>query len=67
MNIPKTVTIKNGELPDEPGVYYLKDAAGAILYVGKAAVLSRRVPQYWQRPHGEHVEEMAPFMASVDY
>lgn len=67
MKIPASVNIQYGELPEEPGVYYLKDAEGKVLYVGKAAVLSRRVPQYWQRPHGEHIEKMVPFIASIDY
>jgi excinuclease ABC subunit C len=67
MSIPKSVIIKDGELPEQPGVYYMKDAAGRILYVGKATALSRRVPQYWQRPHGEHIEKMVPSIAAVDW
>jgi excinuclease ABC subunit C len=33
-------------LPDQPGVYLWKDAAGEILYVGKAKSLRSRVPSY---------------------
>lgn len=33
-------------LADEPGVYLMKDAAGEILYVGKAKSLRSRVAQY---------------------
>ena len=36
------------DLPKEPGVYFHKDAAGEIIYVGKAAVLRNRVRQYFQ-------------------
>src|SRR5437868_190515 len=36
------------ELPKEPGVYFHKDTAGEIIYVGKAAVLRNRVRQYFQ-------------------
>jgi excinuclease ABC subunit C len=36
-------------LPDEPGVYFHKDAQGEIIYVGKAAVLKNRVRQYFQK------------------
>jgi excinuclease ABC subunit C len=67
MSIPKSIIIKDGELPELPGVYYMKDAAGRILYVGKATSLARRVPQYWQRPHGEHIEKMVPSIAAVDW
>ncbi len=37
------------ELPKEPGVYFHKNAAGEIIYVGKAAVLRNRVRQYFQK------------------
>src|SRR6266436_9250241 len=40
------------ELPKEPGVYFHKDAAGEIIYVGKAAVLRNRVRQYFQKSRG---------------
>ncbi len=33
-------------LPARPGVYLLKDAAGEILYIGKAKSLRARVPSY---------------------
>lgn len=36
------------KLPNAPGVYFHKDAAGEIIYVGKAAVLKNRVRQYFQ-------------------
>lgn len=35
-------------LPSSPGVYFHKNAAGEIIYVGKAAVLKNRVRQYFQ-------------------
>jgi excinuclease ABC subunit C len=36
-------------LPNQPGVYFHKDAAGDIIYIGKAAVLKNRVRQYFQK------------------
>ncbi|CAN5751979.1 excinuclease ABC subunit UvrC [soil metagenome] len=35
-------------IPDQPGVYLMKDAQGRVLYVGKAQSLRDRVRQYWQ-------------------
>src|SRR5229473_4502123 len=36
------------EIPTSPGVYLHKDAAGKILYIGKAKNLRSRVRQYFQ-------------------
>lgn len=34
-------------LPDRPGIYFMKDAGGATLYIGKAKRLSDRVRSYF--------------------
>lgn len=40
---------KARELPDQPGVYIMKDAAQNEIYVGKAKSLRRRVSSYFQK------------------
>ncbi len=56
------------EVPDGPGVYVWKNAAGKALYVGKAKSLRKRMRQYVS---GQDEREKIPFMmeqvASYDY
>jgi len=42
---------KIADLPKEPGVYLMKNAAGKIIYVGKAKVLRNRVRSYFRGTH----------------
>lgn len=46
--IPDLVSDKLRKLPDSPGVYQYFDAAGTIIYIGKAKVLKNRVRSYFQ-------------------
>jgi excinuclease ABC subunit C len=46
MAIPDRLARQLAALPDRPGVYLWKDAAGEIVYVGKAKSLRSRVPGY---------------------
>jgi len=50
--VNETVREKLQQLPKEPGVYFHKDKAGQIIYVGKAARLNNRVRQYFQKSRG---------------
>lgn len=55
------------KLPDTPGVYIMKDAAGRILYVGKATNLRRRVSSYFERPHDVRIETLVSKIARIDH
>lgn len=44
---------KANHLPTEPGVYLMKNAAGTIIYVGKAKALKNRVTSYF-RSNSQH-------------
>ncbi len=52
-------------LPDSPGCYLMKNAAGQIIYVGKAKNLKNRVRSYFKSSHtgkvARMVEEVADF------
>ncbi|NLD90101.1 MAG: excinuclease ABC subunit UvrC [Lentisphaerae bacterium] len=43
------VKAKLASLPDQPGVYLMRNRQGRIIYVGKAASLRRRVSSYFHR------------------
>ena len=57
------------KLPDRPGVYIMHDAKDAIIYVGKAINLKRRVHQYFVRKigRGPKIERMVEQIARFEY
>jgi excinuclease ABC subunit C len=48
---PESVSSKVPHLPESPGVYLFRDAAGDVLYVGKAKRLRSRVRSYFASDH----------------
>jgi excinuclease ABC subunit C len=59
MAIPDRLARQLDALPDKPGVYLWKSAAGEILYVGKAKNLRARVPSYVGPDAGDTPERAA--------
>lgn len=49
-------------LPNQPGVYLMKDRAGKIIYVGKAVNLRNRVRSYFARA----TSDVRPFVSLLD-
>lgn len=67
MAIPSFVHIKNDQLPDEPGVYFHKNAEGKILYIGKATSLKNRVGSYFSKAHDNRIADLVSNIRTIDY
>jgi len=59
----QTASRSISRLPMAPGVYRFRDAAGQVLYIGRAGTLRRRVASYWSdlRDRGH----LAPMVAQI--
>lgn len=57
------------KLPDNPGVYIMHDSSDAIIYIGKAISLRKRVRQYFQPSHDEGIKkkQMVEHIARFEY
>ncbi|MCR4707425.1 MAG: excinuclease ABC subunit UvrC [Clostridiales bacterium] len=60
----ETIAVKLKNLPLCPGCYLMKDAAGTVIYVGKAINLKNRVSQYFQESRG-HTVKVRAMVANV--
>ncbi len=50
-----------------PGVYFMKDASGKIMYIGKATSLRTRVSSYFSRPQDPRIALMVAKIRRIDY
>lgn len=57
------------KLPDQPGVYLMKDQWGNIIYIGKAKVLKNRVSSYFRgiQSHPPKVKAMVSVIDEFEY
>ena len=57
------------KLPAKPGVYIMHDSHDAIIYIGKAVSLRKRVHQYFQPSHDEGIKkaQMVKQIARFEY
>ena len=56
---------KAHSLPLKPGVYIMQNAAGEVIYVGKAKALKNRVSQYFQ-DQSRHNEKTRAMVSQID-
>ena len=55
------------DLPERPGIYVFKDAAGKVLYVGKAKSLKKRATSYLVRDHEPRLAAMVAEAADLEF
>lgn len=53
-------------LPADPGVYQMQDAAGKVIYVGKARNLQKRVSSYFNRQLDTKTQVMVAKIANIE-
>ena len=54
-------------LPKKPGIYFFKNAAGEVIYIGKARLLSDRVKSYFQPTSDPKIQNILAETADIDY
>lgn len=58
---------KVAAFPEKPGIYFFKNAAGEVLYIGKARSLRDRVRSYFLPETDEKVRHIVAETVDVDY
>lgn len=53
-------------LPNQPGVYLMKNAQGEVVYIGKAIDIQKRLRSHCQRRDGSYASPFVEFVDKVD-
>lgn len=66
---PRDPAAKVREFPTTPGVYLMKDAAGNVIYVGKAKNLRSRASSYFSKEaaNDPRIRDWMPLVRDADY
>ncbi len=65
-----TTILKEKRIPEQPGVYLMKDSAGGIIYIGKAKNLRKRISSYFVRQDlklGWKTSRLVSRIADIDF
>ena len=62
---PEKLENRLKEIPQEPGVYYMKDETDQILYIGKSKSLRNRVRSYFREAAHHHTPRIASMVQKV--
>ena len=65
LSTPERLRALLTSLPSVPGVYQMRDAAGTVIYVGKAISLHARVRQYFQGNRDQRLDTLAEEICDV--
>ncbi|MDQ4017856.1 MAG: GIY-YIG nuclease family protein, partial [Thermoproteota archaeon] len=65
-----TTILREKRIPEQPGVYLMKDNEGGIIYIGKAKNLRKRITSYFSRhdPNlGWKTSRLVDRIADIDF
>lgn len=54
-------------IPTDPGIYLMKDADGAIIYIGKAKNLKNRVRSYFNKNQNYKTQKLVQYISDIEF
>lgn len=63
----KRLKVKVASMPDAPGVYLMKDEKGAVIYIGKAKSLKKRLSTYLGRDLSSKTIALMSCVSDIEY